>query len=233
MARTRVKICGITRPEDAALAAELGADAIGLNFVGGPRRINIEQAQVICWANRDRTEVDNDGRPIGGLEFIALCGVDRAQCPDVLAWYELARQTWPRAYQLYGQPREPLLTSVPYWLVMHIADRNSIVEAAVAVGMMKTLPAALVFDTAAGGKQGGTGKSFDWQWIAEARAAGELEGLPPIILAGGLTPGNVAEAIRIARPYAVDVSSGVEVAGKPGVKDPVKMRDFIQAVQGV
>jgi phosphoribosylanthranilate isomerase len=92
-------------------------------------------------------------------------------------------------------------------------------------------PSAYVLDTASPEKLGGTGQTFNWNWIAEARAAGELEGLPPIILAGGLTPENVAEAIRIARPYAVDVSSGVEVPGKPGIKDPVKMRDFIQAAQ--
>ena len=90
----------------------------------------------------------------------------------------------------------------------------------------------LLLDTASAEKLGGTGKAFDWNWIAEARAAGELDGLPPLILAGGLTPDNVADAIRIARPYAVDVSSGVEVAGRPGIKDPIKMRDFIHAVRG-
>jgi phosphoribosylanthranilate isomerase len=88
-----------------------------------------------------------------------------------------------------------------------------------------------VLDTSAPGLLGGTGKTFNWHWIAEARDAGELDGLPPMILAGGLTPDNVAEAIRIAKPYAVDVSSGVEVPGKPGIKDPVKMRDFIQAAK--
>jgi phosphoribosylanthranilate isomerase len=93
------------------------------------------------------------------------------------------------------------------------------------------LPAAFVLDTASKTQLGGTGQSFNWHWIAEARAAGELTGLPPIILAGGLTPDNVADAIRIVRPYAVDVSSGVEVPGKPGIKDPLKLRDFIQAVR--
>jgi phosphoribosylanthranilate isomerase len=91
---------------------------------------------------------------------------------------------------------------------------------------------ALVLDTAVKGHLGGTGQSFNWHWIAEARAAGELTGLPPIILAGGLNPDNVADAIRIAKPYAVDVSSGVEVPGKPGIKDPARLRDFIQAVCG-
>src|SRR6185369_13376000 len=92
-------------------------------------------------------------------------------------------------------------------------------------------PDALLLDTASKSALGGTGESFNWNWIAEAREAGELNGLPPIILAGGLTPDNVAEAIRIARPYAVDVSSGVEVPGKPGIKDPLKIRDFIQAAK--
>ena len=80
---------------------------------------------------------------------------------------------------------------------------------------------------------GGTGKDVQLELDRRGEDAGELEGLPPIILAGGLTPENVGgRRCRLMRPYAVDVSSGVEVAGRPGIKDPIKMRDFIQAARG-
>ncbi|HVT79960.1 MAG TPA: phosphoribosylanthranilate isomerase [Phycisphaerae bacterium] len=120
-----------------------------------------------------------------------------------------------------------------YWYVVHVASRDlsSLRSLIIPDKLDGSEIEAIVLDTASD-KLGGTGKSFNWNWIAETRAAGELEGLPPIILAGGLNPENVADAIRIARPYAVDVSSGVEVAGKPGVKDAIKMRDFIQAAHG-
>jgi phosphoribosylanthranilate isomerase len=89
-------------------------------------------------------------------------------------------------------------------------------------------PRAVFLDAYEAGKAGGTGRAFRWDWVATAREGGRLKGWPPIILAGGLKPENVAEAIRIARPYAVDVSSGVEIDGSPGRKDPDKMRDFVQ-----
>ena len=118
-----------------------------------------------------------------------------------------------------------------YWPVIHVDSRNDIRGLQDIWKPDDLIPPAILLDTAAAGKLGGTGQSFDWNWIAEARAAGELEGLPPIILAGGLTPDNVAEAIRIARPYAVDVSSGVEFPGQPGIKDPARIKAFVQAVR--
>ena len=118
-----------------------------------------------------------------------------------------------------------------WWRVIPVSDRESISRATATTRTLKYPPTNLLFDTAAEGKLGGTVRTFAWAWIAMSLNSGELDGLPPIILAGGLTPDNVAEAIRIARPYAVDVSSGVEVPGKPGIKDPIKMRDFIQAAQ--
>ena len=145
-------------------------------------------------------------------------------------------------FQLYCVPIESVTRlgeTYRYCPVFSISDRSSIAEVTASVcgpllrGFWPNAVAAVVLDTASPDKLGGTGRPFDCHWIAEAREAGELAGVPPIILAGGLNPDNVAEAIRIAKPYAVDVSSGVEVAGKPGIKDAVKMRDFIQAVQGV
>jgi phosphoribosylanthranilate isomerase len=225
MARTRVKICGITRAEDAVLAAELGADAIGLNFVGGPRQITLIQGREIVQGQR--------AVAIAPLT-VALCGWREGQRPNCLSVGEIHGRLWVDCFQIYGRSEALLMNdddAPRHWMVFPVSRREDIVDLAVQLNVEGFHPAAIVLDTASAEKLGGTGQTFDWSWIAEARAAGELEGLPPIILAGGLTPENVAEAIRIARPYAVDVSSGVEVAGKPGIKDPIKMRDFIQAAQ--
>ena len=231
---TRVKICGITSSDDAVLAAEAGADVIGLNFVGGPRQIqNIGAASEIY-----RTLRDEGAHPIcQSVEIAVLCTVDSTARAGAMSWSELATlNSSINAYQMYGENAESLsrfsLLGRPWWRVVGISSRQSLGALAVEHAMTAHVPSAYLLDTASKSALGGTGKSFNWNWIAEAREAGGLEGLPPIILAGGLTPENVAEAIRIARPYAVDVSSGVEVAGKPGVKDPVKMRDFIQAAKG-
>jgi phosphoribosylanthranilate isomerase len=217
---TRVKICGITRPEDAALAADLGAHAIGVNLFAGPRKIDGATASRILDA------LPTVVTPVA----LTACGLSEyANAPSI---HEIAREYPSLAtFQIYGDPPPELIERVParsIWMVFSISSRQSIPAAAAQASLWNMKKGAILFDTAAE-KLGGTGQSFNWHWIAEARDAGELDRLPPMILAGGLTPENVAEAIQIARPYAVDVSSGVEVAGKPGVKDPIKMRDFIQA----
>jgi phosphoribosylanthranilate isomerase len=226
MPYTRIKICGITRPENATLAAELGADAIGLNFVRGPRRIDQQTGYQIL------SSLPPCVTPVG----LTGCGIKGTDCPSI---HQLRHED-PRlsitTFQIYGEvPPEVIkrTADVFCWMVSSIPSRQAMATLAAQVAKWGESVRAIVLDTASADKLGGTGQSFNWHWIAEARAAGELEGLPPIILAGGLTPENVAEAIRIAQPYAVDVSSGVEVPGKPGIKDPVKMRDFIQAARSV
>jgi phosphoribosylanthranilate isomerase len=236
MPRTRIKICGITRPQDAQLAADLGADAIGLNFVGGPRRIEPVLAREII-------------KELPSLVIpVALVSGDVPNAPEPWDLYNALRVF---TFQLYAsQPNWRFYENeCEYWWVRHVASRDDLVEVAVGWntwpepmamgtspewrvprGHFGEKPSALLLDTASPTHLGGTGQTFNWHWIAQARAAGELDGLPPIILAGGLTPDNVADAIRIARPYAVDVSSGVEVPGRPGIKDPAKLRDFIHAV---
>lgn len=224
MANTRVKICGMTRPEDAAKAAELGADAIGLNFVGGPRKISYFRAAEILPLIPPLVE------PVGLFEA--------GQLHDLRTNEELAEIEWSiETKQWYGDAKGLEAwrwgpAGAPWWIVVHISSRDTFGLLKDEVAAHKFRPQAVLLDVASGDMLGGTGQTFNWHWIAEARAAGELAGLPPIILAGGLNPDNVADAIRIAQPYAVDVSSGVEVAGKPGVKDAIKMRDFIQAVRG-
>jgi phosphoribosylanthranilate isomerase len=213
------------RAEDIALAADLGADAVGFNFVGGPRQLTWESAQQLL-AQR----VPLVGRI--GL-FKEIPHWDDSEDPDTVVSV-LGSLTETQLYPAEKRPHEPskFLVGYSFWLVFHVTGRGFSGEIHDRLGGYTKKPSAILLDTAAKGQLGGTGKTFDWNWIAEAREAGELKGLPPMILAGGLHPGNVAEAIRITRPYAVDVSSGVEVEGKPGIKDVAKVRDFIAAVRG-
>jgi phosphoribosylanthranilate isomerase len=235
MPRTRVKICGITRPEDAALAAELGADAIGLNFVRGPRKISIAQAKDLL----AHVSIPDPTEPMPHFTRapvpVALC-----HAPSK----ETYREPWPtelralgiNRFQVYGTDMMQMLPHIRHqvWRVAHIETRDDMSRLADDLKPGGDLCGllAVVVDAAAGERLGGIGKRFDWSWFELLWNHQDADEFPPIILAGGLTPENVAEAIRVAQPYGVDVSSGVEVAGKPGIKDSVKMRDFIQVAQG-
>ena len=234
MPKTRIKICGITRPDDAALAAELGADAIGLNFVGGPREITVIRAFQIL----------QDLPPITSVGLADRYGPEPDSSDPLTHHRSLPLKVLQLYHYKYSDPYfKSQWDRFDYWIVRHVGSREDLRELAGewalrpgpstqgCIVCTPIEPAALLLDTASIDKLGGTGQPFNWHWIAEARAAGELANLPPLILAGGLTPDNVANAIRIAQPYAVDVSSGVEVPGKPGIKDPAKLLDFIQAAQ--
>jgi len=228
---TRIKICGITRPQDAALAAELGADAVGLNFFAGPRKITLRQGHEILVALPALitpvalTSGPTDEHP------------DAPTVPEIRAGFEIRSVPHPLAietFQIYGTGLlalpEPVPPEIKLWAVYHFTSAEGLSSAP---WRGKFDPQLIVVDKATDGKLGGTGQTLNWAEIG--RAQNKLwysKDVPPIVLAGGLTPENVAEAIRLAHPYAVDVSSGVEVAGKPGVKDPIKMRDFIQAAKG-
>src|SRR5277367_3926010 len=201
----RVKICGVTNIEDAHLAAELGADGIGLNFFSeSPRSISPFTA----------------GKIIGQLPpFVSPVGVFvNWEAAPVIA---LAAALRLSAVQLHGDESPKLAAE--------IARKVSVIKA-FRMGQGTTLPefskykhtSAFLLDAAAAGKFGGTGEKTDWSRAAAAAKSHR------IILAGGLTPENVAEAIRIVRPYAVDVASGVE--SRPGKKDPAKLRAFLGEV---
>ena len=203
MSRTRIKICGITRPEDALLAARSGADAIGLVFYDrSPRTVSIEQAREITAALPP---------------FIMAVGLfvdaDRDQLDSVLAQVPLG------ILQFHGDesPESCQLPGMPYIKALRVRpDLDIGIEA-----RRYASACGLLLDSYQDGVPGGTGQSFNWADVP----AGLKK---PIILAGGLTAANVAKAIQTVRPYAVDVSSGVE-AGK-GIKDPVRVRQFIAAV---
>lgn len=217
----RIKICGITNVEDAQAAAAAGADAIGLNFVGGPRRIDAGQARDILTAIP----------PL--IMPIALVPLESGRVRDALL--ELLGEFWVSHLQLYGDLSQATLAELCAdgfrpMPVVHVAGPDFYLRQD-HLGRPDTPPsgaAAVVLDAYDPQRLGGTGMAFRWDWVVQARGAGGLRDWPPIILAGGLNADNVAEAIRLVQPYGVDVSSGVEVPGKPGRKDAGKMRAFVR-----
>lgn len=202
--RVRVKICGITRTEDALAAAAAGADAIGLVFAESPRRVNLDQARTIVAALPPFLKVV-------GLFVDAPAATVRAvlgRVPlDLLQFH--GRET----------PDDCRIFARPYIKAISMQDG---VDAAAIAGRY-TDAAGLLFDGFHPQMAGGTGATFDW-----ARLPRDLG--RPVILAGGLTPENVAAAVRATQPYAVDVSSGVEVS--KGIKSAEKIAAFIRAVVG-
>lgn len=201
--RTRVKICGITRLEDALAAVELGADALGFVFhKPSPRFIEPEKAgEIISGIPRLVTTVGVFvDYPAGELRrIVAAIGLDRAQ---------LSGDETPDYCRNLGN------SYIKAFRLSSAADLEKIRE--------YDTGGDILLDSYVKGVPGGTGATFDWEWAAMARSHGR------VILAGGLKPENVGEAIRVAAPYAVDVSSGVESA--PGVKDYGKLQEFFKAV---
>ncbi len=204
---TRVKICGITNLVDALHAAACGADAIGFVFAASPRRVSKEQAASI------RAELP---------PFVTVVGVFVA--PDPQWAKDIFDGVGLDFVQLYGGDESDFLRESglgPHRLIRSI----SVGARADLEAIENTTATCVHLDTRVEGKAGGTGETFDWGIAAAAAAYGK-----PVILAGGLNPDNVAEAIRIASPQAVDVSSGVE--SEPGRKDPDKVREFIRRAKG-
>lgn len=201
--RTRVKICGITRPEDAVAAAEVGVDAIGLVFYPrSPRNIDANRAKEILSVIPPfitSVALFLDARP----EFVSQ--ILNSVPVDLLQFHG---DECPADCGIFGRP-----------YIKAIGMRGEINAQAYA----DTYPDAQGFllDSHAVGEAGGTGIRFDW---AATPALNK-----PVILAGGLRPDNAAEAIRLARPYALDISSGVESA--PGVKDKELMKAFMTEVR--
>jgi phosphoribosylanthranilate isomerase len=199
----RVKICGITNLEDALLAAELGADALGFIFYAkSPRHITPEAAREI----------------VAQLPpFVAAVGVFVDEAAAVVA--ELAAKIGLDWVQLHGQESPGYCRTLGHKVIkgFRIQDEDSLGQLADYRGAAQ----ALLLDTYKKGQVGGTGEIFDWHLARKAKEYG------PIILAGGLTADNVAQAIAAAGPAAVDAASGTEAA--PGKKDPAKLRAFFKA----
>lgn len=219
-----VKICGVTSVEDAVAAARFGADFVGLNFYpGSPRCISEGQARSIVEAlPREVTPVglfvNESWEHIG--EIVSRMGLTMVQIHGA----QLTPCTIPN---LLWVPAFPIRDESSFAAIKKLGDAWPKV--------MPNPPAAVLVDAHVPGAYGGTGQTAPWSLLQGpylwAALPLRLRVMGRMILAGGLTPDNVAEAIRIVRPWAVDVASGVESA--PGIKDHDKMRRFIEAAKSV
>jgi len=200
---TRIKICGITHLDDALMAIEAGADALGFVFVPNtPRYIHPEQAGSII-----------DQLP----PFITTVGLFvNTEQQGIEAIADGCRLN---LIQLHGDEPPDLCVALSRRVIkaFRVKDESSVSR------LSDYRVSAYLLDTYVKGALGGTGKAFDWNLALKAKLYGR------IILAGGLNPDNVASAVLQVRPYGVDVSSGVEAS--PGRKDPAKVKAFIRAVR--
>ncbi|MEE4603966.1 MAG: phosphoribosylanthranilate isomerase [Desulfobacteraceae bacterium] len=200
-----VKICGITNYEDAMMAVDLGATALGFIFAASPRQITPPKVRDIIHAIPPFVKTVgvfvNEG-PAEIKEMVHYCGLDLVQLhgdesPD------LCHELMPSAIK-----------------ALRIKDASNIQSSLSYQGKVR----ALLLDTYAKDKAGGTGSTFDWRLAIKIKELGI-----PIILAGGLDPSNIDSAIRTVKPYAVDVNSGVEEC--PGKKSPTLMKDLMKKVR--
>ncbi|NQD94729.1 phosphoribosylanthranilate isomerase [Pseudomonas sp. CrR25] len=201
----RSKICGITRVEDALVAAEAGADAIGLVFYAkSPRAVTVSQARAIMAALPP---------------FVTTVGLfvdaTRSELNSILEALPLD------LLQFHGNETAAVCEALqrPYVKALRVRPGDDIA----ALIEPYANAAGILLDTYVQGVPGGTGEAFDWSLVPHGLGK-------PIILAGGLTPENVRAAIDQVRPYAVDVSGGVEA--RKGIKDAEKVRAFVHAVRG-
>lgn len=206
----RVKICGVTHPDDAALAAEFGADALGLNFYArSPRCLDVDRDAAFLRA------LPAGVRRIGVLVNAPLAFIERLLGEGVVDAVQLhgdEDETYCRALQTAG---------LPFIKAIRVRDEQSL------AAPERYGTTHLLLDAFRPEAYGGTGHSLDWSLAAKFAAAH-----PETILSGGLHPGNVAQAVATVSPFAVDVASGVEGEAGPRRKDPAKMRAFFAAVRG-
>jgi len=200
-----VKICGITNFEDASLAVELGAGALGFVFAPSPRQITPQKARDIVktippFVNTVGVFVDE--KPATIRETLHYCGLDLVQ--------------------LHGNESPDLCDQLmPHTIkALRIKDEASLETGRLYRGKVR----ALLLDTYSKEKAGGTGKTFDWQLALKIKKLGIS-----VILAGGLGPSNIHQAIRTVKPYAVDINSGVEE--RPGKKNVVLMKALMEKVR--
>ncbi len=212
-----VKICGVTNPVDAAVAVEAGADAVGVIFARSPRQVALTDALAIRDAVPDRVEmagvfVDPTPEALWDAVVALRLGVVQLHRDLHTLWGE---ETWDAI--LDGlQERGTLVAQA-------IRARDAATLHTEIAGRLNDA-SRILLDAYVPGREGGTGQTFDWSLVEIAKTYGR-----PVIVAGGLTPENVAEAVRRTRPWGVDVSSGVEA--EPGRKDHDAVRRFISAAR--
>ena len=203
MARTRIKICGLTREEDIAVAIDAGVDALGFVFAPlSSRKLDVDKAKLLV-----------EKVPA----FVDRVGLFQDQEAENVA--SILDQVPLTLLQFHGN--EPVSFcnqfGMPYIKAVRMAEEDALVH----VESEFDDAAGLLLDSHQAGKAGGTGKVFDWSRIRQSKM--------PLIIAGGLDPSNVFEVVRRFEPWAVDVSSGVEAA--PGLKDESLVRDFVAEVE--
>ncbi len=204
MIRVRIKICGLTRVEDVKSAIEAGADAVGFVFTKSPRRVSAETAiELVNYV------------PEGVLRVGLFLNQDRSEIAQVVNSVPLD------ILQFHGSEteRECSAFDLPWLKAVAMENAESARQAE------RNFPNAmgLLLDSHRAGKRGGSGRVFDWSLSRPVSK--------PVWLAGGLNAENVARAIRIVKPFAVDVSSGVEAS--PGIKDATRIMAFVNAVREV
>ena len=203
----KVKICGITNPQDASMAIELGADALGFVFAPSPRQVTPENVRQIVdnlppFVRTVGVFVNEDLRTI--RDIADFCGLDMIQ--------------------LHGDESPAFCRELmPYTVkAFRLKDASTLSS----IGLYRGQIRALLLDTYQKGLKGGTGKAFNWNLAVRAMAFGV-----PVILSGGLGPLNIQRAIATVRPYAVDVNSGIEE--RPGQKDPTLMKRLMEKINGM
>jgi phosphoribosylanthranilate isomerase len=201
--QVKVKVCGMTQWEDAEYAVEQGADAVGFIFYKkSPRSVTMKEAREII---------------LKLPPFVDTVGVFVNESPDRVN--KIADYCGLDLVQLHGEESPAFCRKIHRRVIkaFRVADLQSIKQ------MEKYSVSGFLLDTFCDDLHGGTGKTFDWNLALPAKKMG------PVILAGGLTPRNVAQAVRQVRPYGVDVCSGVEKT--PGIKDPEKVRAFLKNIR--
>lgn len=203
----RVKICGITNLQDASMAVELGVDALGFIFAPSPRQVAPEEAHEII---RDipplvkTIGVFVDENPVVIRQIIRFCGLDLVQLHGDES-PDVCNELMPRAIKAFRLKDKTSLSVIPAYQ-----------------GRVR----AILLDTYSAEKKGGTGKSFDWEIASRARQMGI-----PTILSGGLGLHNIEMAIGTAKPFAVDINSGIEE--RPGKKDPFLMKEVMEKIEKI
>lgn len=205
--RTRIKFCGLTRAEDVQVAAAVGADALGFIFAAGsPRCLDLARLDALI-----------DAAPVFVTPVALFRDNDAAEVAAVLA-------RSPRLVAQFHGDESPAFCAAFARPWLKAVPMGALPDAALTDFLRGFADAGcrgFVFDSHGGATSGGSGRGFDWSRLPETAPA-------PVILAGGLTPDTVADAVRQVRPFAIDVSSGIESA--PGIKDHAKMRRFADEV---
>jgi phosphoribosylanthranilate isomerase len=225
---TWVKICGMKNLEDALTAVDAGADAVGFVFYEkSPRNISVEAAREIV-----------EKLPEGVEKVGVFVGKTAEAMREIAEQAELTIvQTYPNFSNPLSIPNDRFLERVSFRVIIALpasrlhhreSDDPDVITGFRVSNSFRDRVAAVLFDSGSSGRPGGTGKKFDWQSVIPMTDLMGRVGLM-LIVAGGLTPGNVMDAMRALTPWGVDVVSGVEA--RPGKKDPEKVRAFVKAVR--